>query len=98
MCSNFGFGTSYKNMLHDMLSKNKWQNRKYSVTPMKSFMYVCMCVCVYTPTPPHTHILEDWKNKHQNVNSGIMGDVYIFLRGFLNLPNIIHINIFSKQT
>lgn len=60
---------------------------------MKSFICACVYLCVYT----HTHTVGDQKNIHQNVNSGIMGDVYIFLCGFLNLPNIIHINIFSKQ-
>lgn len=74
-----------------MLSKNKLQNKVQCDSNEKFYMCMCVFVCV------HTHIIGDQKNIHQNVNSGIMGDVYIFLRGFLNLPNIIHINIFSKQ-
>ena len=43
-------------------------------------------------------ILKDQKNIHQNVNRGIMGDVYFFfLCGFLHLPKIIHTNIFYNR-
>lgn len=67
---DFGLRTSYYTVLHDMVTENKLQNRKYSVTPIKNFVCACvgMCVC----------ILKDQKKKYIEVLTGIMGDVYFF--------------------
>lgn len=50
-------------------------------------------MCMYT----HTCIFKDQKNIHQNVNSGIMREVYFSFGRFLSLPQVIHINIFITE-
>lgn len=72
-------------MLHDILTENKLQNRKYSVTPINNFVCACvgMCVCIF----------KDQKKKYTEVLTGIMGDVYYFFFVVFSLF-LIHINIF----
>ena len=45
-----------------------------------------------------THMHFNKPEQHTpNGNSGIMTDVHSFLRGFLNFPKVIHINIFITE-
>lgn len=61
---------------------------------IKNVRHVHARLYVYT----HTTVLKKQKNRHQNVNSAIMGNVYFFfLCGCLSLPEVIHINIFITE-
>lgn len=60
---------------------------------IKNVRHVHARLYVYT----HTSVLKKQKNRHQNVNSEIMGNVYFFFSVVVSLPEVIHINIFITE-
>lgn len=57
----------------------------------------CVHVRVYLRMYTHAHAFIKAEKYTPNVNSGVMGDVYIVLSDSLNLPMIIHIHIFITE-